>query len=286
MKSLTLAAIAVSAFGVISPHDAGDLYVANIGSNEVTMYDGSTGAFKGVFVTAGAGGLSGATGITFGPDGHLYVGSSQTNQVLRYDGGTGESLGAFVDDTSLGTPFSLIFGPDQHLYVSDGTGNVVRRYDGRTGAFMNVAAADSNLVQPIGLAFGPDRHLYVVNSGGPDIMRFDPNTGRGTVFVSDSLGFPSDITFGPDGALYVSNASKGNVVRFDPNTGAFIEAYARLPERAAPMGLAFTADRRLFVGDFAGSRLFIVPSGGGEPRLASDEGLTRPENIVIRPRGG
>lgn len=260
----------------------GDLYVANIRSNEITVYDGATGGFERVLVPAGAGGLQGATGIAFGPDGRLYVGSSQTNQVLRYDGDTGEPLGAFVDDSALATPFSLIFGPDRQLYVSSGRGHTVRRYDGRTGAFRGVAAADSALRQPIGLAFGPDRMLYVVNSAGKSVMRFDPATGRGTVFASDSMGFPSDLTFGPDGALYVSNASKGTVARFDGRSGAFRDIYVRLPARSAPMGLAFAADGRLFVGDFGSSRLFVVPPGGGEPVLAATDGLAGPENIAMR----
>lgn len=264
--------------------EVGDLYVANIRSNEVTVYDGTTGAYEGVFVTAGAGGLSGATGIAFGPDGNLYVGSSQTNEVIRYDGETGAPLGAFVSDSALAMPFSLTFGPDGHLYVSSGRGNVVRRYDGRSGSFLGVAAADSALRQPIGLAFGPDDQLYVVNSAGRNVMRFSPEIGRGEVLATDSLGFPSDLAFGPDGYLYVSNASKGTVVRFDPSTGAFRGVYARLPERSAPVGLAFTDDGRLFVGDFGNSRLFVVPQNGGVPRLVTAEGLAGPENMVINPQ--
>lgn len=280
---LALAVFGPAALFTGGPRDTGDLYVANIGSNEVTRYDGSTGAFEGVFVAAGAGGLHGATGIAFGPDGHLYVGSSQTDQVLRYDGASGAPLGAFVDDSALAMPFSLIFGSDGNLYVSSGRGNVVRRYDGRTGAFLGVAAADSALRQPIGLAFGGDGMLYVVNSAGKNVMRFDPGTGSGAVFASDSMGFPSDLAFGPDGALYVSNASKGTVARFDSKSGAYLDVYARLPERSAPVGLAFTGDGRLFVGDFANSRLFLVPPGGGEPRIVTTEGLLRPENMAVEP---
>jgi sugar lactone lactonase YvrE len=237
-----------------------------------------------VFVTAGAGGLRGATGIAFGPDGNLYVGSSQSHQVLRYDASTGASMGAFVDDPDLRTPFSLIFGPDGHLYVSSGTQHIVRRYDGSTGRFMNVAAADSALKQPIGLGFGQDRMLYVVNSAGGNIMRFDPSSGRGSVFATDSLGYPSDLAFGPDGGLYVTNASKGTVVRFDGKTGAFRAVYTRLPARSAPVGLAFTSDGRLFVGDFGSNRLFLVPRGGGAAVQVATDGLAGPENIAVRPQ--
>lgn len=281
-SNVTLALVLVLPAAVDGAQDSGDLYIANIRSNEVTIYDGVSGAFERVFVS-GAEELTGATGIAFGPDGHLYVASSQTNRVLRYDGASGDPLGPFVDDSALALPFSILFGPDGHLYVSSGRGNAVRRYDGRTGLFLNVAAADESLRQPIGLAFDSSGMLYVANSVGRNVMRFDPETGRGRVFAADSMGFPSDLAFGPDGDLYVSNASKGTVVRYDGRTGEFRSVYTRLPEGSAPVGLAFTPAGRLFIGDFAGSRLFLVPIGGGEAHEVAVEGLAGPENLAIKP---
>jgi len=283
MRSILLMLVGAIALSFPRRFESGDLYVANIRSNEVSVFDGQTGTLKRVLVPAASGVLKGPTGIAFGPDGNLYVASSQSNQIFRYNPDTGESLGAFVEEDGLTMPFSLIFGPDGDLYVSSGRDNVVRHYNGRTGEFVSIAAADTALKQPIGLAFGPDGMLYVVNSAHANIMRFDPRTGRGATFASDSMRFPSDLTFGPDGALYVSNAARRNVVRFDAESGAFRDVFARLPERAAPVGLAFRKDGRLFVGDFASDRLFIVEPGGGDAMLVSSEGLGGPENIAIRP---
>lgn len=265
----------------------GDIFVANISANTVTRYDGATGAYRGAFVEAGAGGLAGPTGLAFGPDGHLYVSSSRSDRVLRYDGDSGAFLDVFVADSSLETPFSLVFGPDGDLYISSGTGNRVLRYDGRTGEPAGIAAGDEELRQPIGLRFGPDGMLYVVNSGNRNVLRFDPQTGRSTgVFASEGLRFPSDLVFGPDGSLYVSSASGGEVLRFDGRTGAPGGVAARLPEGAAPVGLDFTLDGRLVIGDFAGSRLFLAaPDGTSPPELVATEGLAKPENIVVRPPG-
>jgi DNA-binding beta-propeller fold protein YncE len=291
-RGFSLAVIVTLALGVrphprapevpCDPPVPGDLYVANLRSNEITVFHGTTGAYQCVFVAAGSGGLSGATGLAFGPDGHLYVGSSQTNQVLRYHGTTGVPLGAFVDDSALVTPFSLIFGPDGHLYVSSGRGNVVRRYHGRTGAPLGVAAADSLLVQPIGLGFGADGLLYVVNSGGRNVMRFDVETGRGAVFAADSLAYPADLAFGPDGALYVTNAAGASVARFDAGSGRFTGMFVRLPQGAAPVGLAFTDAGRLFVADFGRNRLFLASGAGAVQDPAATTGLSGPENITIR----
>src|ERR1700683_3211290 len=48
-------------------------FVTSYLNNEVLKYDGTTGAFVSVFVSAGSGGLSYPVGLAFGPDGNLYV---------------------------------------------------------------------------------------------------------------------------------------------------------------------------------------------------------------------
>jgi hypothetical protein len=44
-------------------------------NNRVLKYHGRSGAFLGVFVEEGSGGLQGPWDLRFGPDGDLYVGS-------------------------------------------------------------------------------------------------------------------------------------------------------------------------------------------------------------------
>lgn len=259
----------------------GDIAVANLGDHSVSVFDGETGAFRGHAFPPGTGGLTNATGVAFDPEGTLYVGSSGTGQILRYDGSTGAFLGVFAEGEPLQRPFSMIFTPNGDLLVSSGP--AVLQYD-RGGSFQGYAARDSALEQPIGLALGPNGLLYVANSSKRRVTRFDPETGRRVNdFAVDSLVFPSDVAFGPDGDLYVSSAGSRSVVRFDGRTGAFRAIAARLPERAAPVGIAFRGSR-LVIGDFAGGRLFFVETNGSDTtvREVSAEGLDRPENVAIR----
>jgi DNA-binding beta-propeller fold protein YncE len=263
----------------------GDIVVANIGDHTVSVFDGDSGAFRGLASEAGAGGLEHPTGIAFGPDGDLYVASSGNGRILRYDGATGSFLETFAEGAPLKRPFSLIFGPAGDLFVSSGA--TVLRY-GPDGSFIGYAARDSSLEQPIGLAFGQDGLLYVANSTAPSVTRFDPSTGdRVDVFAADSLAFPSDVAFGPDGDLYVSNASAHRVVRFDGITGVFEAVVATLPDGGVPMGLAFR-DTRLIIGDFARSRLFFLDAvaAAAAAREVASEGLQRPENVAVRPPCG
>jgi len=76
-------------------------------------YDGTTGAFIGVFVTAGSGGLDEAEGMAFGPNGNLFVASELGNAVLEYNGTTGAFVGEFVaaDSGGLSEPTFMVFGP-------------------------------------------------------------------------------------------------------------------------------------------------------------------------------
>ena len=152
----------------------GNLYVTNLGSQAIVRYDGRTGAFLNVFVSAGSGGLFDPRGLVFGPDGNLYVCSFRTNAILRYDGRTGAFLNVFVSAGSggLSDPERLL-GPDGHLYVTSISiprlaARTILRYDGRTGAFIDDFTRSSAL-RPRQLVFGPDGHLYIANNANTDV---------------------------------------------------------------------------------------------------------------------
>src|SRR5262245_4373885 len=146
-----------------------DLYVAAGHEGAIYRYDGTTGAFKGVFVTAASGGLDAPFGMVFGADGNLYVASGNwftssngpfytgdfpPGAVLRFEGPSGPNPGAFLGtfvaggSGGLASPNGILFGPDGDLYVASsalaghgalparpGTSQVLR-YDGTTGAFL------------------------------------------------------------------------------------------------------------------------------------------------------
>jgi len=89
----------------------GSLFVASFFPSEVKEFDAVTGAFVQTFVTSGSGGLSGPSGLAFGPDGDLYVTSQGDDSVKRYDGATGSFVESFVPSASggLDRPFDLVF---------------------------------------------------------------------------------------------------------------------------------------------------------------------------------
>ena len=178
----------------------GNLYVGT--SNNISRYDGQTGAFLNVFVPT----TNGTTNprpldITFGPDGNLYVTGGGNKPVWRYNGSTGQFIDAFTTSSTFGSqPGGLTFGADGNLYVADGFN--VDRYNGTTGALMNHFAAGGGLERAGEVRFGLDGNLYVV---GNTLLKFNGKTGT---FISN-LNFigSENFAFGPDGNLYTSGFS-------------------------------------------------------------------------------
>jgi DNA-binding beta-propeller fold protein YncE len=153
----------------------GDLFVASFETDAVLRYDGRTGAYEGVFVSAALGGLNGPdAGTKFGPDGKLYVPSFWNDRVLRYDS-DGQFLDEFVSfrEGNVRRPRDLAFRGGHCFVASSSTGRIVR-FDAAGNFVGNFATVN----QPYSLAFHPvDRDLYVVSLLDNGVYRLDGRTG-------------------------------------------------------------------------------------------------------------
>lgn len=153
----------------------GDLFVTSFESDEILRFDGASGAYEGVFVAAGLGGLDGPdAGTKFGRDGLLYVPSFWNDRVLRYD-----ANGAFVDEFisfregNLRQPRDLVqHGGD--WYVASSFNGRILRYTA-AGEFVGIFASVN---RPYSLAFnGYDDDLYVVNLQSNAVRVYDGKSG-------------------------------------------------------------------------------------------------------------
>jgi hypothetical protein len=164
----------------------GNLYVNSFNTNSVLRYDGSTGAFLGVFASDDA--LVQNNICVFGPDGNLYVNNSDANSILRFNGATGAFIDTFVPPNSGGMnfPSAMLFGPDNNLYVSSLNTRSVLRYDGTTGAFIDafVPAGGAGLA-PLGLFFtntNPTTLAYLAPPKSRFLIAASPTAVSGTPF--------------------------------------------------------------------------------------------------------
>jgi hypothetical protein len=240
---------------IIGP--AGLLYVTGYSSGNVVRYDPATGAVDSTFVSAGSGGLSGATSLAFGYDNNLYVSSEATDAVLRYNGTTGAFIDTFISSGTAGLngPAGLVFHSDGHLYLGNHFGDNVLRFEGTTGAFVDqfVSTSSGGLDGPEVSVFGPDGNFYVANRGGDNVLRYNGTTGAfidqfvtaGSGGLDEALG----LAFGPNGNLFVSSRLTDKVIQYSGNTGALIGDYVTAGSGGldGAMELTFVPNHQVFV---------------------------------------
>ena len=205
------------------------------------------------FVSPGSGGLLGASGIAFGPDGNLYASLGlQQNEVLKYDGATGNFLGVYVSSGAggLNSPWGTKFGPDGDLYVCSFGSNQILKYEGPTspdgvtpGQFLGVFA-NTQHANPFNFDFGPEGNVYLsCAEGAPNTLDStiideyygpsSPLAGQfiGT-FVANGTGGLNDSRtplFDQQGNLYIADDHLNEVLEYQgpngSNPGAFIQTY-------------------------------------------------------------
>ncbi len=227
----------------------GDLFLAAAGSGEVLRFDGFTGAYKGVFIGAGTGGLTSPSAPGIGPDGLFYVGDTVLNQELRFDA-DGNYIDVLADhaDSGLTEPLMQVFD-DTSMFICSKQTDSILRYELRTNRFMGefVPPGVGGLSKPVGLAIGPDNRLYAGSSGTNAVLRYDLKTGAfidafvppGTAGLSD----PRAVRFGgPNTNLYVVSSGNNRVLEFDRESGAFVRVVAdgTADGLAGSRGLTFT----------------------------------------------
>jgi sugar lactone lactonase YvrE len=204
------------------PHNL-DLYVTDEDGHNVKRYNGTTGAFEGVFVPASSS-ISDPLGLTFGPDGNLYVADFGIGAILRFQGPSGTTPGApmpsagnsgavFVAPASGGLlrPLGVIFGPDGNgdghhdMYVSNitftgkyGKNGSVKRYDGLTGAFIDtfVATGSGGLDDPSLIAFTETDPVTLQYLGGLPSIAASHAVPETSCLLLASLGAAAAATYG------------------------------------------------------------------------------------------
>ncbi len=193
--------------------DSSIVLISNLGTNNISRYHATTGAYINDFAT----GISGPTRFKVGRDGLLYVLQwSGNGSVKRY-----QMDGTYVDDfTSIGVPQSIGMDWDSggNLYVSSYNGDLVRKFDtagNDLGIFIN-----SNLVGPTNIWFDTNGDLLVTDYDGTAVKRFD-STGTFLGNFMTGLNNAEGVVILPNGNYLIGNGGSSSVKEFD-GSGTYI----------------------------------------------------------------
>lgn len=193
-------------------------------TNEIRLYDGKTGAAKGVFATLPD--SDHPYDLLYHPSGLLLVTSPDQDRVLALHGVTGKILGDLTNRAASGidAPLHMALDGGGVVWVSGYNNDAVFKIDFATGAAAGrTQALSGDTFDPEGIAFGPDGKLYVSSFAGNRVERFEPTTGAhlGAFTTGGDLKSPKDLLFLADGRLLVTSYFQDRLALFDGGTGAY-----------------------------------------------------------------
>ncbi|HMQ99680.1 MAG TPA: hypothetical protein PKE39_11710 [Ignavibacteria bacterium] len=156
----------------------------------------------------------------------------------------------------------LTLGPDGNLYASRYSGSVITKITPSGSATIFAGGFNS----PNGTSFGEDGYLYVTNAIGNRIDKVSP-AGLVTNFVPVMVS-ASAILFRPDGKMLVACYSPSAINLVDTN-GSFVPLYTGNGLNG-PIGLRYTSNGRLIIGNFNDAKIFSVDTATGIFTLIKD----------------
>ncbi|HET6410369.1 MAG TPA: hypothetical protein VFG14_20935 [Chthoniobacteraceae bacterium] len=200
----------------------GELLVASWGvSSRISRYDGSSGAFLGIFADSSSQ-LDQPVDLVLGPDNMLWVSSQANGRVNRYDPVTGAVQTPFISSEShLTNPSGMTFSADgTRCFVTDRADGEVLEYDAATGTYVRTIADFSG--PAFGIEWGPDDKLYVASGG---LRQIDPNAPFTATLVAGG-DFAIGVEVGPDGDVFFADYNLDRLRRFDPETMTDLGIYS------------------------------------------------------------
>jgi YVTN family beta-propeller protein len=284
----------------VTPVNVGYAYVANSGSNDVSVIDRGNNTVSATIPVG-----STPIAVAASADGQrVYVGNYNSNSVSVIN----TSDNSIVTTVSVGSqPVGITISPnDQNIYVANESGNSVSVIHTDDFSNYNVAATVPVGNTPFGIVVSPDgSHVYVTNYNSNDVSVINAatNTVSATVSVGNSPkeltishdgskvyvvnynsyglisvintsdnsvsplnvgigGGPQSITISPDDSrLYVAGGGYNNVFVLDASTGAGITSFAA---GSNTIGLAISADgSELITTNIADNSVSVINTSNG-----------------------
>ncbi|HAS84665.1 MAG TPA: hypothetical protein DCS23_01125 [Candidatus Yonathbacteria bacterium] len=242
-----------SPFAVTISADGTSVYVANTGSNSVSMYsrNTSTGALsaKTDYATGGS-----PRGVAISADGtSVYVANYGSASVSMYSRNTSTgTLSPKTDYATGASPYGVTISADgTSVYVANFASASVSRYSRNTSTGTLSPIIDYTTGgNPRGATISADgTSVYVANSGATSVSMYSRNTSSGILSAKTDYATgasPMAVTVSPDGtSVYVANNNSATVSMYSRNTvytasGTFTSAVINTAGQSAFTTLSYT----------------------------------------------
>ncbi|MEM9033721.1 MAG: SMP-30/gluconolactonase/LRE family protein [Actinomycetota bacterium] len=253
----------------VNPVD-GNVYVASVLGDEITVHDPRTG--KILDRIGPERGVNGPDDLVIAPDGTIYWTEILAGNVgmLKPDG---EFLVKFVAPGV--NPITL--SDDGRLFVArDFLGDGLYELDPETLDVERILIPD--IVGLNGMDFGPDGYLYGPLFFGGAIVRIDVDAEvPEPEVVATGFPIPAAVAFSPDGVLHAVDFAEGQVIRVDVDTGA-TEVLADIEGNLD--NLAFSPGGALYTTAFGDGQLLRLRNNGTLRQL-NRAGLIAPGGVAL-----
>ena len=234
----------------------GDVYVANIFSDDVSVIDGQTNLVVATIPLAGGNECAHPFGVGYDKRTDIvYVSCQQYVKVTAIDGKTRSVVGEPIEVGS--SPFGVALNErNGNVYIAVAHPDWVAVLDGATHQVIHTIQLGTSSM-PFGIAYdGQNGDLYVANSQIADVTVIDGRTDA----VKTTITMPSPslgIAYArPTNTVFVANYYANAVSVIDGRTN---QVTATISMGAFPIGVAFNErDGNIYVADSSGVKVIDV----------------------------
>ncbi|TAK33738.1 MAG: YncE family protein [Chloroflexota bacterium] len=254
------------------------VYVANSGSNSVSVINGTT---RAVVATIAVG--TNPKGVAANPNtNRIYVTNLDSNNVSVIDGASN----AVAATVAVGThPFGVAVNPTTNrIYVGNADSNSVSVIDGSSNTVLSTISFAAG---PAGIAVNPaTNRIYVITTGAAGVLSVIDGSNNSVITTLASGSNSAQVTVNPvTNRFYVTNTMIGNVSVFDGANNTFLVAIplGPVPTGSAGVGVNPTTNHIYATTFSEGTNSVSVIDGASNAILATLPGIGGSGNVAANP---
>jgi len=265
---------------------AGNIYVAEVQSNQVLM---ETPSVYGYIETSIGSGLNSPSGVAVDLQGNLYIADTQNHRVLKETLSAGTYTQSTIGSGFLLPAYIAVDASGDVFITDDGNGSDSAGIVVRETAFGDIYVQQTvitGLNYPSGIAVDGSGNLFVADTGNARVLKETASGGgysRST--IGSGFGIPGGVALDSTGNVYITDSSPDKVWKLTVSGSTYTQS--QLPLVAylyGPNGVAVDPSGNIYISDYGvsknqGDLYKEMPAGGNFGSISVT--TTSPEIYVL-----